>query len=199
MEHTLFEYFYPLRSGSRKRQKELSQDLVSLIVSGFNSFKQRHQKLIHVSKKVSSAFVSYISEGLKLEGGNFQINWTDIESKYLEHSMEYINLAYVREDLKKAGHEIIRRTETSKSNEELITLYLANEHTLIKIALYKRKLALRERLVLNTKTQLAKVNIITNSIVQVYLKGFSEPECILFKDYHHALKFVEALTVKLPS
>lgn len=187
--NVVFDYFYISRNGIAKTKKELTNDLIPLFTSAFNVYIKSQLTVVDKAKHITTALLKYLPKELTITEDDIQLNWEKIEVDQLKNESETTCSVCLKNDFKNNEPRDFGKVK----EEEFIVLYHLHENKLTKIVLFAKSLTLRERLVIDLSKQIAKINIITDNFIQIYLKGFSEPELIAFDDYHKALFFLNKM------
>lgn len=189
-----------LKKGIKKASsiEEIKQELINSLKIEFDLYKEELIYFNEKCDKISINYYQYLKPYSITENSEFIINWGELSSKAItfgkyDNGRKYINTISQRYGSQASSIQYIKQIDTKDSNIDFLSFFTISNSKLIKIVLYRKDFTLLERTVIDLKTQLKKIKIIDENILQIFQTGFSEPEIIVFKKFEEARNFEEKI------
>ena len=192
-------YFKKLGKKEQHNIDNINCDLKNLYNKQFKAYKldlkNKHEFYESISKKI----YKFLRQETLTDDSVIVINSGSIESiriKFGEYKngVKVINSVTQSNGLSNDSVNYYKQMDARNSSDDFYSLNCITEGKFIKIVFSQNNSTLLERTVIHIKTQIKKVNIINERVIQIYQNGFSEPEKIVFKDFESALEFEEMLS-----
>lgn len=198
------ELYSPHTINNRIAEKKKYDNFESIKQAVLKYFKEQadtfkvNETLKHskIATRFAENLLGYLPKWNLSDEIHFAFNWGELLYSKDTTSWKYPNIISKKEDSTDKATITIKRFDTRQSDLYFMELYNIMGHQLVKIVLDRNidsEITLLERTIIDLRRQVNKINIINKRVLQVYIKGFSEPETIVFKNFEEAVIFEEKL------
>lgn len=178
----------------------IRNDEVEKLESALNQIFRQHKSYYDSAKELSKKVLKYANIDDHQEKIDYQINCAKLKKISITNgnygeTIKIVNKIRLSTDFKKDGIEIIKQFDTYDYEGDFFTIFLIKDSHLLKISIATESQNLLERSYIRILDEVKKITIVNECTLKIYIKGFTEPEVLVFDTFEEANQFEENLKI----